>query len=178
MLNNMDDLLEKTCAKLEAYDIQYMISGSLALLAYSTPRMTRDIDIVVNIQESDLSKFLEIFKDGFYLHPQSIQEEIKRRGMFNVIDYNSGFKIDFIVRKNTPFHINEFNRRIITNVYNFPAYMVSLEDLVIAKIKWIQEYQSENQINDIVNLIKNPNIDLEYVYKWCREMNLNTFNIL
>ncbi len=56
--------------------------------------------------------------------------------------------------------------------------MVSLEDLVIAKIKWIQEYQSENQINDIVNLIKNPNIDLEYVYKWCREMNLNTFNIL
>lgn len=178
MLNNMDDLLEKTCAKLEAYDIQYMISGSLALLAYSTPRMTRDIDIVVNIQESDLSKFLEIFKDGFYLHPQSIREEINRRGMFNVIDYNSGFKIDFIVRKNTPFHINEFNRRIITNVYNFPAYIVTLEDLVIAKIKWIQEYQSENQINDIVNLIKNPTIDLEYVYKWCREMNLNTFNIL
>jgi hypothetical protein len=98
--------------------------------------------------------------------------------MFNVIDYNSGIKIDFIVRKNTPFHINEFNRRIITDVYNFPAYMVSLEDLVIAKIKWIQEYQSENQINDIVNLIKNPNIDLEYVHKWCREMNLNTFNLL
>lgn len=66
--------------------------------------------------------------------------------MFNVIDFESGFKIDFIVRKNTDFHIIEFNRRNLSNAYGFQTWIVSIEDLVISKIKWIQELQSDTQI--------------------------------
>lgn len=171
------DLLERICSKLEQHDIPYMLSGSLAMLTYTTPRMTRDIDIVINIQSTDLDKFLDIFKEGYYINPPTVEIEIKRRGMFNVIDFESGFKIDFIVRKNTDFHISEFNRRTLSNAYGFQTWIVSIEDLVISKIKWIQELQSDTQINDIKNLIRNPNIDMEYVKQWCKEMNLNTFNL-
>jgi len=170
-------LLEKICTKLEQHNIPYMLSGSLAMLTYTTPRMTRDIDIVINIQSNDLDKFLDIFKEGYYINPPTVEIEIKRRGMFNVIDFESGFKIDFIVRKNTDFHVNEFNRRILSNAYGFQTWIVSIEDLVISKIKWIQELQSDTQINDINNLIRNPNVDMEYVKQWCKEMNLNTFNL-
>jgi hypothetical protein len=171
------DLLERICSKLEQHDIPYMLSGSLAMLTYTTPRMTRDIDIVINIQSADLDKFLDIFKEGYYINPPTVEVEIKRRGMFNVIDFESGFKIDFIVRKNSDFHINEFNRRTLSNAYGFQTWIVSIEDLVISKIKWIQELQSDTQINDIKNLIRNPNLDMEYVKQWCKEMNLNTFNL-
>jgi hypothetical protein len=171
------DLLERICSKLEQHDIPYMLSGSLAMLTYTTPRMTRDIDIVINIQSADLDNFLDIFKEGYYINPPTVEVEIKRRGMFNVIDFESGFKIDFIVRKNTDFHIIEFNRRTLSNAYGFQTWIVSIEDLVISKIKWIQELQSDTQINDIKNLIRNPNLDMEYVKQWCKEMNLNTFNL-
>ena len=171
------DLLERICSKLEQHDIPYMLSGSLAMLTYTTPRMTRDIDIVINIQSADLDKFLDIFKEGYYINPPTVEVEIKRRGMFNVIDFESGFKIDFIVKKNTDFHIYEFNRRTLSNAYGFQTWIVSIEDLVISKIKWIQELQSDTQINDIKNLIRNPNLDMEYVKQWCKEMNLNTFNL-
>ena len=65
--------------------------------------MTRDIDIVVNVQSSDLSKFLAIFKEGYYIHPPTVEEEI--------------------------------NRKIKSEAYGFPTWIVSIEDLVIAKIK-------------------------------------------
>ena len=65
-----------------------------------------------------------------------------------------------------------------TDAYGFPAWIVSLEDLVVAKIKWIQELQSDTQISDIGNLLKNPKIDLEYVKGWCEELNLKTFNLI
>ena len=148
------------------------------MITYTIPRMTRDIDIVVNLQASGIEKFLAIFKEGYYIHADSVREEVRRRGMFNVIDFNSGLKIDFIVRKNSGFHVNEFQRREQTSAYGFPAWIVSLEDLVVAKIKWIQELQSDTQFNDIRNLLKNPKIDLEYVKGWCEKLDLKTFNLI
>lgn len=172
------ELLERICTNLDKHDIPYMLSGSLAMITYTIPRMTRDIDIVVNLRESDVGDFLSIFKEGYYIHENSVREEVKRRGMFNVIDFKTNFKIDFIVRKNTAFHINEFNRRQSSKAYGFDTWIVSIEDLVLSKIQWIQILQSDTQINDIRNLLKNPILDKEYVKHWCSEMDLKTFNLL
>ena len=49
----MADLLEVlhlVTARLDAAAVPYMVSGSLALGYYAQPRMTRDIDIVVELQ--------------------------------------------------------------------------------------------------------------------------------
>ena len=56
------------------------------------------------------------------------------------------------------------------------AWAISLEDLIIAKLKWIQELYSEKQAFDIDNLLFTP-CDMDYVKKWCRELKLNTFNL-
>jgi hypothetical protein len=34
--------------------VQYMLTGSFALAYYATPRMTRDLDIVVQLREVDV----------------------------------------------------------------------------------------------------------------------------
>ncbi len=64
------DLLKTVCTELEQKDIEYMLSGSLAMNVYTVPRMTRDIDIVINIKVSDIEKFKEIFKEGFYIYEE------------------------------------------------------------------------------------------------------------
>lgn len=70
---------------------------------YTVPRMTRNIDIVIHLKLNDIDTFSDLFNDGFYLYKEGIKSEIQRQGMFNVIDYKSGEKIDFIIRKKQNF---------------------------------------------------------------------------
>lgn len=172
------DLLKRVTNSLEIKDISYMLSGSLALNAYTVPRMSLDIDIVIELHEEHLLDFFEIFKDDYYINENTVKEEIKRRGMFNVIDHKTGFKVDFIIKKETEYRKHEFSRRIRESISDFDVWIVSPEDLVISKIDWIQQYQSDKQINDIQNLLSISTIDLNYIKLWCNKLNLYTFELL
>jgi hypothetical protein len=178
MQNNIIILLGEICKNLENQSIDYMISGSMALNIYATPRMTRDIDFVIHLQLFQVDGFMEIFKNDFYCHEMSIREEISRRGMFNLIHHKTGYKVDFIVRKNTPFRQNEFTRRQRTQIFGFDAWVVSIEDLIISKLEWIQTLYSTKQAEDIENLLENPTIDRAYLLYWCKELQLNTYDLL
>ena len=118
-------LLEKITQALDRAEIPYMVSGSIALNTYAVPRMTRDIDIVIELKKEDIDRLCKIFEIGFYIDQLTVQEEVKRRGMFNVIDFESGYKIDFIIRKNSPYRQLEFSRRLSTNAYGFDVYSFS-----------------------------------------------------
>lgn len=147
------------------------------MLAYSTARVTRDIDVVIELDAASLDSFCEIFKDNFYIHRPSIEEELQRRGMFNVIDNRSGFKIDFVVRKNTSYRKTEFNRRIRKKIFGQEAWLVSIEDLILSKLIWIQDFQSDRHLDDLRNLLENP-VDRKYLDYWIDELQLATFGLL
>jgi Nucleotidyltransferase of unknown function (DUF6036) len=145
---------------------------------YTIPRMTRDIDIVVELFEDDIDKFYLIFEGHSYIDKLTIKEEVKRRGMFNVIDHRTGYKIDFMLKKYSAFREHEFARRIKTLAFGFPTWIVSIEDLIISKIIWIQDYQSDRQMDDIRNLLLNEQADREYINKWVKILELQTYNLL
>lgn len=57
-------------ARLEEAQIQYMVVGSLSSIVYGEPRMTKDMDLVIDIAASDASKFEFYFPfEGFYCPP-------------------------------------------------------------------------------------------------------------
>jgi hypothetical protein len=172
------ELLKRICRALEQNNIPYMLSGSIVMNVYAVPRMTRDHDIVVNLQITDIERFAAIFRKGYYIYEEGLEVEIRRRGMFNVIDYETGYKIDFIVKKNTEFHNNEFSRRRTTSAFGLNFLVVSLEDLILAKLIWIQQVQSEIQMNDIRNLMQNETIDMDYLKIWTYRLHLDTFNLM
>lgn len=170
-------LLKKITSSLEGKNIPYMVSGSVALAAYTIPRMTLDVDIVIELNEQNINDFLSIFSNSFYLHQPTIYEETKRKGMFNIIDYETGYKVDFIVRKETEFRKLEFSHRKRITINDIELWAVTPEDLVLSKIQWIQDFQSEKQISDIKNLLAIPTIDKEYIKSWCEKLNLKIFNL-
>ncbi len=172
------ELLKTITQLLEQKGISYMVSGSLAVNVYSVPRMTLDIDIVIELDETNFNEFSAIFSSGYYIDEETAKTEIRKRGMFNVIDHKSGLKIDFIIRKESEFRKLEFSRRSIKRIENIPVWMVSAEDLVISKIEWIQQLQSDRQMADIKNLLTLPAIDREYISKWCKRLHLKTFNLI
>ncbi|HEX5151311.1 MAG TPA: hypothetical protein VFW07_07670 [Parafilimonas sp.] len=158
--------------------IEYMLSGSVALGAYTLPRATRDFDFIVNMKEEGSRAFNEYFKVGYYCDEDSIKEAIRQKGMFNIIDHASGFRAGFVVLKENVFRRNEFERRIKITLFNMEVYIVSAEDLLLSKLIWIQDFQSNLQIEDIKSLIQYKNIDMQYVIYWIEKLRLNTFNII
>jgi hypothetical protein len=176
--NMIASLLEEVCLALNEANFSYMISGSMAMTLYTIPRMTRDIDIIVELNKEDIDKFYNIFAGHAYIDKLTVEEEVKRRGMFNVIDHRTGYKVDFMLKKFSEYRETEFERRQHTTAFGFPMWVVSLEDLILSKIIWIQDYQSERQMEDIKNLLRNDKADMVYIQHWCKKMDLNKFKLL
>ncbi|HTG54970.1 MAG TPA: hypothetical protein VL943_01790, partial [Niabella sp.] len=80
-----------------------MLSGSVAMSVYVVPRATRDFDFVIFLQEGDVQPFVESFKDGFYCDIDSIKDAILHKSLFNIIDFESGYKADFVILKDSAF---------------------------------------------------------------------------
>jgi hypothetical protein len=174
---SVTELYKEITSALDARNIPYMISGSMAMFVYTVARTTRDIDIVIELSEESLDSFYEIFKDQFYLHKPSVEEEVQRRGMFNAIDNRSGLKIDFVIRKNLPFRKEEFQRRKRHKLFGHEAWVVSVEDLILSKLIWIQDIQSDRQKEDIKSLLEQP-VDYGYIKKWVDDLKINTFGLV
>lgn len=163
---------------LEEIQLPYMLSGSVAMSVYAVPRMTRDIDLVIEIQEADTEKLVTALEDHFFCDKHEIRSEIRRQGMFNTMSKHTGDRIDFIVKKNTAYRLEEFNRRQLNHSFGFPVWVVSVEDLILSKLIWIQEFFSDRQAEDIKNLLKTNSVDFSYLLHQSGALRLNTYQLL
>ena len=57
-------------------------------------------------------------------------------------------------------------------------YVVSVEDLIISKLIWIQDLQSVIQMEDIRNLAFIENLNRKYLSNWIIALKLNTYNLI
>ncbi len=98
--------------------------------------------------------------------------------MFNIIHLESSYKIDFIIRSTHPFEIQKFQRRQQIDYLGVKIWVITLEDLIISKLNWIQQLESELQKRDIENLLENTTADMDYIIKWCKDLKLKTYNLI
>jgi hypothetical protein len=69
-------------------DIEYMLTGSFVSSLQGEPRLTHDIDLIINISQSEANKIISVFsKDIFYFDEDNIMHAIKDRTQFNIIAY-------------------------------------------------------------------------------------------
>ena len=173
-MNEELKVLEMITQKLEQARIPYMITGSIAMNYYATPRMTRDLDLIVELKKSDVSQLIELFQKEFYIDKQMILEALKHEGIFNIIHNDWVIKVDFIIRKSTPYRKLEFKRKKKVKVENFLFWIVSPEDLIISKLCWAQESMSDFQLRDVRNLLEDvKGLDITYIQKWVKQLALD-----
>ncbi|UKT64862.1 hypothetical protein [Pedobacter mucosus] len=158
-------------------NIPYMLSGSIAMGVYIVPRATRDFDFIIHLQPKDIDGFVANFTDGYYCNINSVKDAVKQRSLFNIIDHESGFKADFVILKNEVFRQEEFNRRVEMEYLGKSVYLVTVEDLFLSKLIWIQVLQSAIQIEDLKNIAELDTLDWEYINKWIITLKLATFNL-
>lgn len=167
------EVLKIVTQRLNQAHIPYMISGSIAANYYTIPRMTRDIDIVIELHQSDVDRFVGLFEHDCYVNKEMILREVSREGMFNLIHNQYIFKIDFILRKSSAYHQAAFSRRQEILIEECPMWYISAEDLMISKLLWAKENHSEMQLRDIRNLTETVNdLDIKYIDDWLDKLRL------
>lgn len=171
-------LLQQVVTRLEQAAIPYMLTGSMAMSFYAAPRATQDIDLVIELLPTNFDAFLAAFPpDKFYIDPHDIQVQMNRKGMFNLIDLQTYSRIDGIVRNDSPYEQVKFERRQTKEMEGSSYQVIAKEDLILAKLQWIQRYYSEKQMEDIRALLATNSLDLSYLYYWADRLSLNTFGL-
>jgi hypothetical protein len=164
-LPNEFDVLRDVASRLDQAGVAYMLTGSLAMNFYAIPRMTRDIDIVVELSTANIDPVVELFSPDFYVSRAAVAEAVGGRRMFNVIHQPSVIKVDFIVRKESPYRELEFKRRRRGSVEDCELWIVSKEDLVLSKLYWARDSRSEMQLGDVRRLLA-TGCDQAYLNEW------------
>jgi hypothetical protein len=167
-------LIKKIANRMESAGIEYMMTGSMALALYSRPRMTRDIDIVVQIVPSGIEDVVNLFKDEFYIDRESVRKAVLERGMFNIIHTETVIKVDMIVRKDEDYRVEEFLRRRKIDMDGTKVWVVAPEDLVLSKLVWAKQSDSELQFKDVRQVLANlKDLDMAYLAKWSKALGVH-----
>ena len=170
MISELDLLLD-VARRLEDAGLEYMLTGSMALNHYAQPRMTRDIDMVIALLFQDLDILPSVFGDEFYFSSEAAREAILHQSCFNVIHQESLIKVDFMIRKRDDYRLAEFERRQRIEIEGCFLWIVSKEDLILSKLDWARESQSQRQLTDVENLLA-TGADMEYLNTWSQKLNL------
>lgn len=168
----MDEQLEFVrliAERLTSVGVEYMLTGSMAMASYGNPRMTRDVDIVVECSSQDADFVVRCFEEDCYINRGAVIEAIANRSMFNIIHNEWIIKADFIVRKDDAYHRTEFARRRAITVAGNPVVVAAPEDLILSKLEWARESHSELQIRDVRELLASGiALDREYLEDWAQ----------
>lgn len=170
------ELLQKVVGVFERLGIPYLITGSVAAMAFGEPRLTNDIDIVAAIDEKHVKDLVMSFPpDEFYIGEEMVREAIRSQGQFNIIHPTSGTKVDVIMKQETPFDNSRFERlHRIFPAESYQANFAAPEDLIIKKMEYYKAGGSEKHLRDIAGILKISGeiVDWNYITEWAKRLKL------
>ena len=171
----LEDLLSRLSPILEQSQVPYMLTGSVAGSAHGKPRSTLDLDIVIAPSRTQLLALMREFpSDRYYADEQQALNAFANRSQFNVIDFATSWKVDFIIAEDSEYGRTAISRRKLMDVAGSAMYVASAEDVVIAKLRWAKLGDSDRQLQDAAAIVstQGSNLDIPYLERWLDELQL------
>ncbi len=172
---SVPQVFARITAALDQANIAYMLCGSFASAYYGAPRSTQDIDFVIEATPAQLRTFVQgLAGSEYYADLDAALQACARQSMFNVIDLETGWKIDLIMRKSRAFSEEEFGRRQLANLQGLRLFVATAEDAVVSKLEWSKLAQSKRHIEDVAGILRMrwESLNKSYLEKWIRELGL------
>jgi hypothetical protein len=150
------DTLSRLLAILSRHAVRFHLTGGITSVAYGEPRMTQDIDIVVD--NPALAGCLDAFitaatQAGFLLDAHTVRRAVADRSMFQLFDMAEALKIDVYPREMIP---GELDRSTSLEVFQGLFLPVaSRPDAAASKLAWASKgsQKSRRDLRQIVRLM-------------------------
>lgn len=168
---------------LERLGIRYAVGGSLASSLHGVMRSTLDVDIVADMRHEHIAPLVAALSPEFYADDEMIKDAIEHHSSFNLIHYETAFKVDIFIRKERPFDQMQLERRTLSVIVTDPEasiYVTSPEDTILAKLEWYRMggEVSDRQWRDISGVLKTRAGELDLAYLRQTASMLNVADLL
>lgn len=156
------EVLKDVTQLLESAGIDFMLTGSMAMACYGQMRMTRDIDLIVALRAADVERVVRLFENNYYIDSIAVARAIAHHSMFNIISNKRVVKVDCIILKEDAHQQEQFQRRRKEKLAEIETWVISQEDLILAKLAWARHSRSEMQLRDVKSLLTGQ-CDFDYI---------------
>lgn len=171
------DLLRRLADVLEEIGLPYLVTGSMATIAYGEPRFTNDIDVVVDLPLDVVDRFCEAFPDeDFYLSRPAVREAVLRQRQFEILHPRSGLKVDVMIASRSAFDESRLSRgRRLPVILGRTVAFASPEDVILKKLEYFREGGSEKHIRDISGVLRalGDGIDVAFLETWAARLGVS-----
>ena len=175
-MNKLVETLDKVVQVLEKEQISYMLVGGFAVGFYNHVRFTLDIDLIIQIHVHHIDKIIPHFPEWQgQLH--GLKDSATQLKFFNIIDFSTGVKLDFMLYQDSDYNWTAFERRRKVDFMGVDCYIAAIEDLIIGKLLWYAASKSEKQLGDIQYLLTVPGVNFDYLTLWCDRLLINRYGL-
>jgi hypothetical protein len=152
-----------------------MLTDSVASSIHDMPRSTRDLDIVITLARDQLLALMQEFPSArYYADGQQALQALSKGSQFNIIDFATGWKVDFIIAAHSEYGRTALKRRMRMDVAGTLAYVASLEDVLLAKLQWAKGSGSDRQLQDAADIVpvRAGRLDRAYIECWVAKLHV------
>lgn len=172
------DVAARVARALDSLGLRYLVGGSLASSLHGLPRSSHDADILAELPAARIDDFVRLLESDFYVDGGMIRHSMRHGISFNLIHYDSGYKVDVFLLTEEPLLQEEMRRRQPQDVGDpgGPIYFATAEDMVLQKLSWYRAggETSERQWSDVLGILKvqGDRLDTDYVRRWAERLGL------
>jgi hypothetical protein len=147
------DLFERLLRPLHQSGIPYMITGGLAAIIYGDPRLTNDVDLVLQLTPGDAERLAAAFPaERYYVPPiETLREEAGRaaHGHFNLLDLETSLRADVYCLGNDALGAWAMARRRSVAIADLTVWVAPIEYVIVLKLRYYREGGSDRHLRDI-----------------------------
>jgi len=173
---SQEKLLAQVAAVLGAAEIPYVVTGSVVTSVYGEPRFTQDADVVVAGTPGLGEKLAAAFPSPRYYAPgDDIDTSLKQGIIANIIDSDTGAKVDLHPKKAGAFEESFFARRRRVKIGGVDVWFPSAEDAILSKLRWARAAgDGERHVRDAraVYEVQGTALDERYLQEWAERLSV------
>ncbi len=160
---------------LERLHVTYAVEGVVGSSDYGIARSSLDADIIADMRPEHVEPFIAALSVDFYADHHMIEDAIKRRGSFTLVNYASKFNVDVFIPKMRPFDQMQLKRRKASVVSARPDREISVTSPEDAILSRLERYQAGGESSDhawkeAVGVSKLADLDQDYLRHWAKEL--------
>lgn len=160
--------------------IPYLLGGSLASSIYGDSRATFDADFLADVTQDHVDELVHLLEPDFYVAKESVFDALKHRKSFNLISWESGFKIDVFVLRDRSYDERQMRHRVRLQISHDPdvrAWVASAEDTILTKLEWYRlgGEVSDRQWNDVLGVVRlmRERLDIKLLESGAQELGVS-----
>lgn len=162
----------------EATGVRYMVTGSVAATIYGEPRLTQDVDVVLQLSSDDAARVVEAFPDSAYYAPplEVLSEEAGRPigGHFNLLHRETGLRADcYLAGDSALSQWGLANCRSVA-IGEQRIRVAAPEYVILSKLLYFQAGGGEKHLRDIARMLRVSRADIsqDVIAGWVESLGL------